>query len=137
MSERAEQGPPETGIRDVDDEHRLQYQLLDALEEALRTSDVAKARALARQLFDFSEAHFGSEQVLMRFYSYPGYQSHEREHGELLRELQRMLAQVELGDPVSLADTPAQLRQWLTVHVQTADRAFGAFAQRSGLPQEA
>lgn len=136
MHESGDRGPVDIGIKDVDDEHRLQYQLLDALEEALRTREVAKAKSLAQQLFDFSEAHFGSEQVLMRFYSYPGYQSHEREHGELLRELQGMLAQVELGDPVSLADTPAQLRQWLTVHVQTADRAFGTFAQRSGLRGE-
>lgn len=132
MHESEEQVQPEVGIRDVDDEHRLQYQMLAALEESLQSRDLAKAKALAQQLFDFSDAHFGSEQVLMRFYSYPGYQSHEREHGELLRELQEMLAQIETGDAASLADTPAQLRQWLTLHIQTADRAFGTFAQRSG-----
>jgi hemerythrin len=114
------------GVSDVEAEHALQYKLLTEAERLLAAGDAGAAREVLQQLHDYSEAHFGSEQVLMRLHSYPGYQSHLREHGDLLTALDQLLANV--GTRPSTASA-ADLRRWLTSHVHHADQAFLDFMQ--------
>lgn len=109
------------GRVDVEAEHALQYKLLAEAERLLRTNDFATSREVVQQLYDYSEAHFGSEQVLMRLHSYPGYQSHLREHGDLLAALGNLLANLEYSTG---AQSAGALRRWLTAHVHHADQAF-------------
>ena len=109
------------GIADLEAEHALQYKLLAEAERLLADGDVESARDVIRQLYEYSEAHFGSEQVLMRLHAYPGYQSHEREHGDLLAALATLMAGI--GDGTA-ATSAGALRRWLTAHIHHADRAF-------------
>ena len=114
------------GVSDVEAEHALQYKLLSEAERLLTEGNTDAAREVVQQLHDYSEAHFGSEQVLMRLHSYPGYQSHLREHGDLLTALRQLLAGVGTGPATASA---ADLRRWLTSHVHHADQAFLDFMQ--------
>jgi hemerythrin-like metal-binding protein len=114
------------GMDDLESEHSIQYQLLLEIEQLVAANKMQTAQEIALQLYNYSEAHFGSEQVLMRLHSYPGYQAHEREHGELLTALRRLLADFE--DPHA-ARAAVAVRQWLTSHIHHADRAFFDFTQ--------
>lgn len=112
------------GTEDLEAEHALQYKLLSEAERLLQSGDRAAAREVIAQLHSYSDAHFASEQVLMRLHSYPGYQSHEREHGELLHALEALLGNLDADDPSRAA---ASLRRWLTSHVHHSDQAFFDF----------
>jgi hemerythrin len=119
-----------SGLADIEAEHAMQYQLLGEAEQHFGAGEFAPAREAVRQLYDFTEAHFGSEQVLMRQYSYPGYEAHEREHGELLLALRHMHAQMELEKPGPATDA-SSIRRWLSTHIQHSDRAFLEFLASS------
>lgn len=112
---------PATGIADLEAEHALQYKLLGEAERLLESGDRAAAREVIAQLHSYSDAHFASEQVLMRLHSYPGYQAHEREHGELLQALDNLLTNLDAEDPSRAA---ASLRRWLTSHIHHSDQGF-------------
>jgi hemerythrin len=116
-----------TGFADVEAEHALQYKLLNEAERLLQAGETAAARDVAQQLYDYSDAHFGSEQVLMRLHSYPGYQAHLREHGELLAALRNLMASI---DRQSAAQAASALRRWLTAHIHHSDQVFLEFLQR-------
>jgi hemerythrin len=122
-------GESPLGLSDVEAEHALQYKLLGAAERLLAAGD-AGAREVVQQLYDYSEAHFGSEQVLMRLHSYPEYQSHEREHGDLLTALRNLLDRIGEEGGASAAGA---LRRWLTAHIHHADEAFVEYLRRSPL----
>jgi hemerythrin len=115
------------GAADVEAEHARQFELLEQVESRFAAGEFAEAREGVRELFDYTEAHFASEQVLMRQYAYPGCESHEREHGELLLALRQMHAQMELESPSPATDAAA-IRRWLTAHIQNSDRAFLQYA---------
>jgi hemerythrin len=120
------------GIEEIDSEHALQFKLLEGFDDAVSVGDREAALQMLTRLHDFSDAHFGSEQVLMRFHSYPGYAAHEREHGELLEELWRM---TELTRSSALDELPIrsrEIRRWLLAHINSSDRAFGSFLRREG-----
>jgi hemerythrin-like metal-binding protein len=108
----------------VEAEHALQYKLLGEAERLLQSGDRAAAREVIVQLHSYSDAHFASEQVLMRLHSYPGYAAHEREHGELLHALEALLGSLDAED---LSGAAATLRRWLTSHIHHSDQSFLEF----------
>lgn len=112
------------GVADLEAEHALQYKLLSEAERLLESGDGPAAREVIAQLHAYSDAHFASEQVLMRLHSYPGYEAHEREHGELLHALQSLLTILDAEDPSRAA---ASLRRWLTSHIHHSDQSFVDF----------
>mgnify|MGYP000150227160 CR=1 FL=1 len=106
---------------DLDAEHALQYKLLAEAERLLGSGDEVRARDVIRRLYEYSEAHFASEQVLMRLHSYPNYLAHEREHGDLLAALQSLLGSVGVENSSTSAGS---LRRWLSGHIHHADQEF-------------
>lgn len=119
----------EIGIHDVDEEHKFQFRLLKSMQAAVDEANREHALALLQQLYSYSEAHFGTEQVFMRLHSYPAYHTHAREHGDLLAELNRMISSVIGGEAADLSDWPRMIRRWLVTHINSSDAAFGKWVQ--------
>ena len=69
----------------------------------------------------------------MRLHSYPGYQNHLREHGDLLKALRQLIAGL---DSEHAALGASAIRRWLTAHIQQADREFIEFLKHSPLSAE-
>lgn len=127
---------PYTGVPELDGEHVMQIRLLLTVEKALEGANRTVALELMSRLDTFTELHFKSEQTLMRLYGYSGCEEHEREHARLLEELRRLTKRVASEETQVLPGAAAAIRSWLNDHMQTFDRAFGAFvrelAQGSG-----
>ncbi|HEU4382632.1 MAG TPA: bacteriohemerythrin [Anaeromyxobacteraceae bacterium] len=132
MTEKALGEGLETGIAEIDDEHRLQIELVQLLQEALGTSDAAgRAVEVLSRLLDYTHVHFEAEGLMMRLHAYPGYQAHLQEHEKLLgqlEELQRYFAAGEFAPSRELVDA---VRHWLVDHIRTVDRAFATFLETS------
>jgi hemerythrin-like metal-binding protein len=121
----------------VQAEHEIQLKLLNVLRQALARPEPDRARCgvLIRQLLDYSEAHFLSEQLLMRQIAYPGYEQHVQQHDLLLAEL-RGLAEAweEAGGSGAgaAAELARQLEEWLLVHMRTADHSLTLYVTELG-----
>jgi hemerythrin len=111
----------------VDGEHGVQLQLVEALQAALRGgAERAQAEELLDRLMVFTDMHFGSEELLMRFHSYPRYGLHVDEHRRLLESLREIHTRIHRGDAAQqLVD---ELRPWLVGHIHGMDRDFAAHA---------
>lgn len=116
-----------TGVEEIDQEHALELQIVRSIQTALGTKNRQQLGELLQQLEDFTNAHFLGEQLLMRLHAYPGYQAHQEEHDNLMRELkelsQRLLTQ-ESSDPAKEAEN---LERWLITHIQSEDQALAEF----------
>lgn len=123
--------PTVVGVAGVHDEHDVQLRLVDAFVAALASGDRKAAAALLQQLDDLTDVHFASEQVLMRLHSYDGYREHEGEHGELLSQLRVVRDQLASAGPADLARQAWSIRQWLTAHINSSDRAFLQYLRES------
>jgi hemerythrin len=113
---------PPTGSDTVDAEHGVQLGLLDATITALSEED-AGAGELLDQLYTYSEAHFLSEQLLMRMAARANYEGHVEEHTRLLQDLDRVRAQLQKEQ---YSDARAALeahRVRLLEHIRSWDRS--------------
>jgi hemerythrin len=68
MKEAVHAKPLKTGEKAAGTEHDLQLQLIDSLAESIeKGGDFSPARYVLDQFIEFSDMHFLSEQLVMRF----------------------------------------------------------------------
>ncbi len=125
----------ESGFPRLDEEHRVQFELLDALAAAVVAGRAPAEIDLAvGRIVDFLRAHFLSEYLQMERYRYPERESHAREHDqaiELLVDLRRRHA--ARGARWSL-ESVGILRRWMAAHVRGTDRSLARFLGGAGPP---
>ncbi|HYQ80664.1 MAG TPA: hemerythrin family protein [Anaeromyxobacteraceae bacterium] len=115
----------EGGGRTVDDEHRLQLDLLDAVDELVRRgADPALARRSLQQLTELSEAHFRSEELLMELYRYARREAHAEEHRGFSQRLEEIRDRLAAGDASRAAEAIGSWRSSLVEHIRAADLDF-------------
>jgi hemerythrin len=118
----------------VEAEHRVQLELLNALREVLARGDDDRSSSatLLEQLYDYSEAHFLSEQLLMRLYAYPGHEEHVQEHDQLIEGLRSVMEEWARGEGEAAGNLLRQVEDWLLTHLSTTDKALESYLAENG-----
>jgi hemerythrin len=105
-------------------EHDIQMRLAQNLCNVVRTgTDSGMAREILDHLLAYSDAHFMSEQLLMRLSAYPDYGDHVQDHDQMMERLETLQGQ---GGVPSLAEAEA-VQQFLAAHIGTRDRGFSDY----------
>ena len=107
-------------------EHRVQFELIHALQDAVtRRQDTATVEAVLDRLIDYSEAHFLSEELLMRMASYDDFEAHAEHHRQLLESLREAQAQFRAtGQHALLDNIPESTLEFMHRHIETNDARF-------------
>jgi hemerythrin-like metal-binding protein len=122
-----------TSNSQTDHEHEVQLGLLQALCRAAKEhQDPTSLGAILDQLIAYSEAHFTSEELLMRMKSYDDYEDHVDDHNLMLETLQQIAADHAAGNSALVAGKAEQVLGFITNHIATRDRRF-ADCVRNGL----
>ena len=125
----------ELGIPEIDAEHKEQLDRMNRLGAAIHGGGTPEAIADdLESLIDYLDAHFMSEQIVMREHAYPDYQKHLREHDSAVTLLRSLEDRVRAGDVHASAEVLSALRGWLVSHIHTADRALAGFMGERGVP---
>lgn len=118
---------------ETDREHEVQLGLLQALCSAVRDNrDAASVGEILDQLIAYSEAHFMSEELLMRLKSYDDYEDHVDEHIHMLDVLNQIAADHAAGNSSLVAGKAEAVLGFIGNHIATRDRRFADFV-RSGM----
>ena len=116
-------------------EHDVQLSLYRALQEAIRAGrERGEIAGLLEQLAEYTKVHFMSEQLVMRFYDYPGYQAHVQEHDRLMERIESLRRRFDAGDAGPLAELAGSLRGWLLEHMESQDRPWDRFLRGQRRP---
>ena len=113
---------PPTGSATADAEHGIQLGLLDAAITALADGE-RSAEELLDQLVTYSEAHFLSEQLLMRMAARANYEGHVEQHAELMQELALVKEQFERGECEGAEAMLRDHQERLLEHIRSWDRS--------------
>lgn len=113
----------ETGIAEVDHEHRELVDLINQLHEGMRAgSGEDQVRRFLGEVFARISAHFALEETVMRKHRYDEYAAHKAEHEALLDEIRDIMDDFEGG---AYADAEQALatavRDWFVNHFKTKD----------------
>lgn len=122
------------GIPALDAEHREQLARMNRLVAAIASARPPRTVADdLDSLIGYLEAHFLSEQIVMREQAYPDYQGHQTEHDEAIALMRRLQERFLAGDLAASEELMRALRGWLVGHIQSADRRLAGFLTASGV----
>ena len=124
----------ETGINEVDRQHRRLVELIDELYTAMsqgRGKDVL-GKVLS-ELIKYTKTHFAYEEYLMNIHQYPELMAHKMEHKRLtdrVIDFERNFEQGNTGITVNLMDF---LKGWLSNHILKTDQRYAPFLRSKGV----
>jgi hemerythrin-like metal-binding protein len=113
----------ETGIADVDHEHRELVGLINALHDRIAEGGGrAQIREFLGEVFARIAAHFALEELIMRKHDYDEYLAHKTEHEALLDEIRDIMDSVEAGPSEDYRDAlSGTVRDWFVNHFKSKD----------------
>lgn len=131
MSITDNQPPDELDPDSIDNEHRIQMGLLNALHDAVNDKKpAAEINQILNQLTTYSELHFMSEDLLMRLYAYPDYDDHVNDHEAMTEYLKEIMNTVSAGQDSMTLKTVSDMRQFLVAHIGTRDEALSEYLKK-------
>ena len=112
-----------TGIPDVDYEHRELVDLINRLHEHIVTgADRARVHEFLGEVFARIAAHFALEESIMRKHGYDEYHAHKAEHERLLDEIRDIMDAQEASTAANSEQKLASVvRDWFVDHFKTKD----------------
>ncbi len=123
-------GAYDTGISDMDEEHRKLFEIARNLYLEVRSpTGGARVEDCFQQLQTRMESHFQAEERLMEAHGYPGAENHRTMHRDYLREVVRKEKR-QNDASLSLEEINVFFRNWMIHHVLTEDRKLGLFLRR-------
>ena len=114
----------------TDREHQVQLDLLQKLCQTIDTgTDDAGIGPLLTELIDYSEAHFMSEELLMRLKSYDDFESHLKDHVDMLDTLRAIAAGHAVGQTELIAGKAHEVLGFIQQHIATRDRHLADYVR--------
>jgi hemerythrin len=113
----------ETGVAEVDHEHKELVELVNELHAKLGAgASREEVSAFLGEIFAKISSHFALEETVMRKYQYDEYVAHKTEHETLLDDLRDIMDNFEGGEPLDYeAALGHAVRDWFVNHFKTKD----------------
>jgi hemerythrin len=118
-----------TGFEEIDGQHGLLLQRVDAALQATRSDDLAATKRALQALGDYLIAHFAEEERLMAAATYPERGRHKSAHDLFMQDfvqLTRELDATGLSVPV-VEWIGTRVPEWLKFHIQMNDIPLGRY----------
>ena len=122
------------GVKEIDDQHKKLVDLANQLNDAMKAGHGKDAiGSILVELVRYTQSHFAFEEKLMDTHKYPATEKHKAEHKDLVKSVGDFKAQFDRGDATLTTSVMNFLRDWLTKHILSSDRALGRDLNTKGL----
>ncbi|WP_022855044.1 bacteriohemerythrin [Thermodesulfobacterium thermophilum] len=113
-----------TGIKEIDQQHKKMFNMVNALYEAVRLKVDKKFLINSiNTLKNYFETHFKFEEELLERYGYPEIEKHKEEHEGFKRSFKELIDQEE----VNFSEVLKHLKNWWVSHLLVHDKKYGIF----------
>lgn len=123
----------ETGIDDIDDQHRILVNTLNEVDQKL-TDDTSleTLETITKDLLSYALYHFETEEEMMHEYHYKehhsnDFESHMKQHRDFSAKVVDIRESIKLGHPINKDELLSFLTSWLINHINKTDKKLGEF----------
>lgn len=120
-----------TGVKVVDDDHKILLSLLNKLYKYVNNKEKREVLGNALdKLVDYTVYHFDREEKIMQAGHYPNLQKHHNIHENLKAQVAKIAHQFnEQKEDVIAQELLEFLKDWLINHILKEDMAFRPFCE--------
>lgn len=122
------------GVKACDEDHKILIDLLNRLYEGMTNGDQGKEVLghVLEELVEYTKFHFAREESFFEQTGYPAIE-HKKEHRELLGQTEQLRSRYREGDTAISLETLGLLIDWLTIHIQGADKEYSSHLHAHGI----
>lgn len=122
------------GLDSIDQQHKKLLSLINQLQTAVdySTGEEFEREALD-ELVDYTKTHFTYEEGLMKDNDYPDFVSHKAKHDEMIKEVEKVLAEYEEDHDLAMEHGSEFLKVWLINHINGTDKEYSNFLIDKGV----
>ncbi len=118
----------ETGIRDMDMQHRKLVQILNQYFDAMKSGQARDVLDVTlKELANYTKSHFASEEKLMEKFQYPQLEDHKKMHLALIKQVNEILSKLKEGKMINSVNLSSFLKDWLMNHILNSDKQYGQY----------
>ena len=118
------------GILEIDNQHKkllsIANELYDITNGSVVDYKLGMSKAL-KQLTDYTEYHFSSEEEFMKRYGYPGSDTHKIAHDGFILEVTNQIKKLSDDDIEAGKTFYGFVANWVLTHIAKADRIWAKF----------
>lgn len=122
------------GIPVIDQQHMKLVDYINELHDAMK---IGKAKdvlsEIIRNLVNYTNTHFTTEEKYMNTNGYPGFQDHKKEHAEFVNKVTEFQKNFNNGSSSVSIDIMNFLRNWILNHILVEDKKYVPFFQEKGI----
>lgn len=119
----------EIGLKQVDEEHKIMFVLINQLIKIFSNEEYKKDfHKIYATLLQYSKAHFDNEEKIMKSVYYPQYILHKNQHKEYMVKLDRFANQYLSGESV-LFEFQRFVQRWFEGHIMVSDKKYVPYIQ--------
>ena len=118
------------GVFEIDAEHKIFLKTIKKIHHAFKIGlNGEMLICLLEELYKYADFHFTSEENVMLMNEYPDYESHKKQHDELIQTLSNTINffNIEKIDKRQLIEF---LVRWFKEHTTSIDLNLGIFLQQ-------
>ena len=114
-----------TGIVEIDDQHRQLVDMLNRLNGAMAHGEGASVLGnIFDELKAYTISHFGTEEKLFDETGYPGAEQHKQIHANLLEKVMELESDFKSGRVTMSREILMLLKDWLQNHIKGVDMEY-------------
>jgi hemerythrin len=124
----------EVNIKEVDDQHRQLFVILNRLHDAVvEGKEQGELYAILDELIEYTVYHFQTEEKLFVEHDFPGYAVHKAEHDKLTGTAVDLQAKLRDGSATLSFELLDFLHDWLMQHTLGLDQEMGPYLNERGI----
>ncbi|MCW5977249.1 MAG: hemerythrin family protein [Bryobacteraceae bacterium] len=85
------------------------------------------------ELIEYTKAHFGYEERMMKLAAYPDYEVHKLQHDRLAARVLEFHKEYAAGRVLMSLDVMEFLKNWLQTHIKGPDKNYSPFLNAKGI----
>ena len=121
----------DVGIERIDAQHHIFLSLVGEFQNArLAGAGIEKLDSILNEIVLYAKYHFYSEVNVMKMHRYPGLESHQNLHFNLINDLGNKMTGLHLGLNQA-SDIETFLVDWFVGHTTNEDAKFGRYVLES------
>ena len=115
----------ETGIPDIDNQHKVLFSLINELSKSIAEKKTNKAiQKVTENLTNYVLEHFADEEALMEDEGYPKLEDHKSIHQDLVIKTAEIVEQYKNKELEMVSPLVVFIANWINTHIKKDDMDF-------------
>jgi hemerythrin len=138
MSELAWSDEYSVGVEEIDDQHKMLFELVNRLFlAAVKREDQQLTVEVLKSLVDYTKTHFGLEERLLEESGYQGLPGHREDHLRFIAKIDAIAQKFHVEDRSVTFELINFLKHWLQNHIRQSDMEYAVHLARTGFATDA